>query len=244
MAESAPPVSHGDDRAQWRRQHLEKLRHDLAAFIGLEVRLEAAARRPQLRQIGASALGAGVAAVAVVTAFALVNVAAVLAIATLLPAWSAALILAGAWVIAACVAAAVLSTRTASLRTGLPGGPAPSPEALRAARDEAWRAVQSDLAELAPPLAERAVEVATPIAIKVAKQVNLASAGGIVEGVAGEAEAVEREVVEESEELFEAVAKEVPGAGIAGTVLDLALLPGRTGVRMVSTVFRRPPTGQ
>lgn len=243
MAESAPPASHGDDRAQWRRQHLEKLRHDLAAFIGLEVRFEAAARRPQLRQIGASALGAGVAAVAVVTAFALVNVAAVLAIATVLPAWSAALILAGAWIIAACVAAAVLTTHGTPLRNRVPGGPSLSPQALQAARDEAWRAVQADLAELAPPLAERAVEVATPFAIKVAEQVNLASAGAVVEGVAGEAEAIEREVVEESEELVEAIAKEVPGAGIAGTVWDLALLPGRTGVRMVSTVFKRPPNG-
>jgi len=68
-------------------------------------------------------------------------------------------------------------------------------------------------------------------------------ASDLADDLTDEVEDVGQEVVEESEEVIEELAEAVPGTNIANTVWDLALLPGRTGVRMVTTVLKRPPPG-
>ena len=62
-----------------------------------------------------------------------------------------------------------------------------------------------------------------------------------VEDVVDEVEDVGRQLIDESEVIVEELADDVPGASIVNTVWDLALLPGRTGLRMVTTVLKRPP---
>ena len=82
----------------------------------------------------------------------------------------------------------------------------------------------------------------TPIAAQLATRIATAAAGDVVEEVVDDAEGIGRELIDESEEIVEDLAEDVPGAGIANTVWDLALRPGRTGVRMVTTVLKRPPS--
>jgi len=239
-AEPEPP-SPDDETTGPRREELEKLRRDLTEFVRLEVRVAADARGPELRRAGIDALGGLAAVLALVAAFVLLNVAALLAIATVLPGWAAALILAGAWIVVAAITIAVLASHAAPLITRLRGDGDGSPAELRAGRDRAWQDVQADLAVLAPPLTERAIAIVAPIVARVAASMATDLAVDVVEDVADGVEDVGRELVEESEEVVEDLAKEIPGGTIPSTVWDLALLPGRTGVRMVTTVLKRPP---
>jgi hypothetical protein len=243
VADAEPePTSPDDETAGPRREDLEKLRRDLAEFVRLEVQIAAAAREPQLRRAGVDALGGLAAAVALVAAFVLVNVAALLAIATVLPGWAAALILAAGWIIVALVAGTLVASHARPLLARLRGDGPRSPEELQAARDRAWQDVQADIAVVAPPLTERAIAIAAPIAARVAMSMATDLAVDVAEDMAGEVEDVGRELVEESEEIVEDLAEEIPGGTTASTVWDLALLPGRTGIRMVTTVLKRPPS--
>ncbi len=244
MADAEPePESPNDDATGPTRQQLEKFRRDLAEFVRLETLLAATSRAPRLRRAGADALGVLAVVVALVAVFALVNVAILLAIATVLPAWAAALILAGAWLCVAGIKGAYLARRGAPVLAALRGDGSGAPTALITARDAAWQDLREDLESLGPPLADQAVAVAVPLAVRLATRMAAAAAGGAVEGVVVEVEDVGRDLVEESEEVVEELAEDVPGASIANTVWSLALLPGRTGVRMVATVLKRPPPG-
>jgi hypothetical protein len=48
-------------------------------------------------------------------------------------------------------------------------------------------------------------------------------------------------VLEATEEAVEDLVEQLPEGGVAGQVIDLVLLPGRLGVRVVTTAFRRSP---
>jgi len=226
------------------RAELEKFLRDLAEFVRVEVQVEAAARAPQLRRAGTAALGGLAGALALGAAFVFVNVALLLAIATVLPGWAAALILAGAWLVVAVIACAIAAARAAPVLARVRGDEAGSPERLQAARDRAWQDLQADIAALTPPLAERWVAMVAPIAARVAARMAIEMASDLAENATDEVDNIGHELVEESEEIVEELAEEVPGASIANTVWDLALLPGRTGVRMVTTVLKRPPSGE
>ncbi len=244
MADAEPedPEAEGESPGP-QRDELEKFRRDLAEFVRVEVQVAAAARAPQLRRARTAALGGLAGALALGAAIVFVNVAILLAIATVLPAWAAALILAGAWLVVAGVAARIAATRAAPLLARIRGDDAGSPDRLQAARDRAWQELQTDIAALTPPLAERTIAILAPIAAGVAARMAIEMANDVAESVADGVEDVGRDLVEESEEIVEELAEEVPGASIANSVWDLALLPGRTGVRMVTTVLKRPPSG-
>ena len=244
MADAESEPASPDGTAGPNREQLDKLRHDLAAFVRCEVQVVADARAPRLRRAGVDLLKGLVAAVALGTAVVLVNVAILLALALVLPAWAAALILAGVWLAVAAVTGAVVWGRAAPVIAARRGDAGPSAQELRTARDAAWRAVQEDLALLAPPVADRVAELVAPLAARVAMQMAADAAEGAVGEVVDEAESIGREVAHESEEIVEELADEVPGASVASTVWDLALLPGRTGVRMVTTVLKRPSSGE
>lgn len=241
MADAGPedPAPEGESTGP-QRDELEKFRRDLAEFVRVEVQVAAAARAPQLRRAGTAALSVLAGALAFGGAFVFVNVAMLLAIATVLPGWAAALILAGAWLVVAGVTAAIAAARAAPLLARIRGDESGSPDRLQAARDRAWQDLQTDIAALTPPLAERAIAIVAPIAARVAARMAIEMASELADDVTDEAEDVGRELVDESEEIVEELAKEVPGASIANSVWDLALLPGRTGVRMVTTVLKRP----
>ena len=244
MNDTAPePASPPDDTNEPTRDELAAFRRDLTECVRLEARLAAASHGPQLRRVGVDALGTLAVGLALIAAVALINVAILLALAIALPAWAAALILAAAWIVVAAVTAAVIAGHGASLGRLLRRGRSTSTDELHAARDRAWQAVQRDLERLAPPLTDRVIDVAVPIAARVAAQMEEDAAGDVVEDVVDDAEDVGRALIKESEEVVEELAEDVPGARIVNTVWDLALLPGRAGIRVVATVLKRPPSG-
>ncbi len=233
MADAESDPAAPDATAEPNREQLSKLRFDLTEFVRCEVELAADARTPQLRRAGVDLLNGLVAGVALGAAVVLANVAMLLALALVLPAWAAALVLAGVWLAVAAVTGVVVWRRAGPAIAARRGRARPSPQELRLARDAAWHAVQEDLERLAPPIADR-------FAARVATHMAADAAEAVVGEVVDEAESIGRE----SEEIVEELAEEVPGAGIASTVWDLALLPGRTGVRMVTTVLKRPSSDQ
>lgn len=238
MSDTAPDTAPARDAGtEPTRAQLAEFRLHLADCVRLEAQLAAASRAPRLRRGGVQALGAVAIGLALMTAFVLINLAILLALALALPAWTAALILAAAWIAVALVTAAVVARHGSPLGGVLRRRPAESADELRAARNLAWQTLQRDLQRMAPPSTDRAIDLATPIATELATRIATA----VVEDVVDDAEGIGRELIDESEEIVEDLAEDVPGAGIANTVWDLALLPGRTGVRMVTTVLKRPP---
>jgi hypothetical protein len=228
------------------RDQLEGLGRDVAELVRREAELAAASRGPQLRRVGVDILGAAAIALALLTAFALANAAVVLALATVVPAWAATLILAVAWLVVASAKAVFIARRGA--REGgtawwwRPGpGAGGSVDEMRAARDRARHAVHDDIAGLTPELSNRAIDAIVPIADEIAARMTPGVADELEHEAAGEVKTVGSELLEESEEIVESIAHEVPGASVMSQVWDVALLPGRTGVRMVTTVLRRPP---
>ena len=244
MADAEPDDQGGESESTGPQpDELEKFRRHLAEFVRVEVQVEAAARAPELRRTATAALGGLACALALGATLVFINVAVLLALATLVPGWAAALILAGAWLVVAGIAAAIAATQAAPLLARVRGDESGSPERLQAARDRAWQDLQADIAALTPPLAERAIAIIAPIAARVAARMAIEMASDLADDVTDEVEDVGHEMVEESEEMIEDLAEAVPAASIANAVRDLALLPGRTGVRMVTTVLKRPPPG-
>jgi hypothetical protein len=48
-------------------------------------------------------------------------------------------------------------------------------------------------------------------------------------------------LLEEADEMLDAVADNIPGAGAIGQVVDIVLFPGRLGLRIATTVLRGSP---
>jgi hypothetical protein len=57
-------------------------------------------------------------------------------------------------------------------------------------------------------------------------------AGDVVE--AGE------DILEASDEMVEAIAEELPGGGVVNQMWDVVLMPGRLGLKVATTVLKRP----
>lgn len=245
-----PPDSGSDQDLP---QELAALRREVTELVWRQTELTAAAHGSAIRRAGVDVLGPLAVAFALVAAVGLAIAAIVLAMATVLPAWAAALILAAVWVGIAGILALVIRQRaeagkgTAWWRV-LQMGDAGEVDETRAARDRAEQAARERLTYLAPRMSEQAVAIIVPIAAAAAARMASKVADEAVTviedvtvDVADDAVEIGRDLVAESEELAEDIAGEVPGAGVVSQIWGLALLPGRTGVRMVTTVLRRPP---
>jgi len=195
---------------------LEALARDLSALSVAETRLTALRHDPEVRRAARGVGVAVIAAVALGTAFALLNVAVVIGLASVIPAWAAALVLAGAWAVVGGVLAAVLLARTRHLHGGT------VPEAERS-RDEALLAVRDTLGRLGPAIAREIADAVVPFAGEVADD--------IVEAA--------DDFIDDVDDAVEALVEDVPGGGVVNLVWDVALLPGRVGVRVATTVLRR-----
>ena len=104
--------------------------------------------------------------------------------------------------------------------------PTPSIEERERARDDAAQQVRESLEQLAGGLADEAqarmVSAMTP------------SADEILE--TGE------DVLQASEELLDDMVESAPGGSVVGQVIDFALIPGRYGVRVATTVLKGGPS--
>jgi hypothetical protein len=170
----------------------------------------------------------------------------VLAVSSVLSPWAAALTLAAAWVAVAAlfvVAVWICGEHGQGLRwwRALTGGADEGSKQLRAARDLAEQAVRETFERLAPELSKETVVAVVPLASAVAAEVAGDVAAEVEGDGAGEVVDVGRDLLEGSEDLVERMVEDVPGGGIIDQVWNVVLMPRRAGIRIVTTVLRRPP---
>jgi Putative Actinobacterial Holin-X, holin superfamily III len=159
-----------------------------------------------------------VAAVALLAAFAFANVAAFVGLSSAMPAWLAALVLAGAWIAIGVLLGLTVFARVRRWRLSkvfLTSSEEVQGQ-LEQARDDAGEAVRATLEQLGPALS---IEIATAA---------IPSAGGIVEGV-----------LDVSDDAVEAIVEDLPAGSVVNQIWDVALIPGRFGLRIATTVLRR-----
>ena len=201
---------------------VEQLGRDLAQLGLYEAQLEAARNVPDVRRALRDGLGALIATAAILVAFAFANVAAYAGLATMLPPWQAALVLAGIWLVIGgllVLAVARRFQRSRLWKAVATSSPAAVAQ-LEESRDNAAGAVRDSLQRLGPAISIEIVAAAVP------------SAGGLAETV-----------LDFSDEAVEGLVEELPGGGAVNQIWDVALMPGRFGLRVATTVFRRDVMG-
>jgi len=217
-----------DEEAPTIAELLAQLGRDVSVLAFCEAQLAAFRNLPEVRRATSDIAGALVAGLAFLTAFAFANATALNALSTAMSSWLAALVLCALWLVVGSAFVIALMVRAGRF-TGwrwwrvFRGGPEESLEELERARDDAERAVRETLARLAP-----------------AMTVEIASASVSVAGdMTGDVVEAGGEMLESSSEAVEAIAEELPGGGVVNQMWDVVLMPGRFGVRVATTVFRR-----
>jgi hypothetical protein len=234
VAESVDEVSEEakDEEASSVTELLVRLGRDVSLLVFCETHLAAARNVPEVRRAARDIAGALVAGLAFLTAFVFANVALLYGLSTAVSPWLAALILFLVWLAVGSALAIALMVRAGHV-TGwkwwrvFSAGPEQSLEDLERARADAERAVRETLTELAPAIT---VEIASA---------SVAVAGDMADDVieAGE------DLLGSSEEIVEAIAEDIPGGGVVSQVWGVALMPGRFGIRVATTVLRRGDSG-
>jgi hypothetical protein len=204
---------------------LEQLSRELSELGKAEARLEAARNMPEVRRSARDVAGALLVAVAALTAFALLNVAAVDRLSNVLATWLAALVIATVWLaVAGLLLFGLMGRARRWLLWLLLKQPSTKDVAeLRRERDSAAEATRGTLELLGPALLIRIALAAVPEAGDVAS--------GVVE--AGD------NVLDASDEIVADFTEEIPGGGAVRQVWAVALMPGRLGIRVATTVLRR-----
>jgi len=180
--------------------------------------LAIANNRPALLRSARTAALATIAAVAGITAFALANWAAVDALGTTWNGWRAPLAIAFVWlVVAIVIAVAVLQRRAREV-------------AISA--DEAEERFRATLDELVDAVSHAAEQRIAGMLLPVA--------GGMVEAGEGMIEASDT-VLEAADEITDVLEERLPGGFIVNRAVDIALVPGRFGIRVARVVFRVGP---
>jgi hypothetical protein len=195
---------------------LEQLGRQMSALLFYEARLAASRHKDETRLAVGGAFGALVAALAFLTAFALANVAAVRALSSSLAAWLAPLVLAGAWAVLAAAIALVLRARAKRIRAW-------KVRDAEEARAEAAQAVRETLDQLAPVITKEIALAAVPMA------------GDMASGVIDAGE----EILDTADEILDDITDDIPGGGVVNQIWDVALMPGRLGIRVATTVLKR-----
>jgi hypothetical protein len=220
-----------DDRSL--TELLEQLGSALSDLAKCEAQLEAARNLPEVRRAAREIVRTLVAAISGLTAFAFVNVAVMKVLSKVLASWFAALVVAAVWAAVGGMLSLPLVGRAARwlLWIFLKTPPAAAMEDLERERDAAAKTARDTLEKLGPALATQIALAAVPQGGEVAGDV----AGGVVG--AGES------VLEVSDETVEVITDQIPGGGAVNQVWDVALMPGRLGIKVATTVLRRgrPP---
>jgi hypothetical protein len=221
-----------DEEAPSVTELLVRLGRDVTILVFCETHLAAAHNLPEVRRTARDLVGALGAGLALLTAFVFANVAAQHGLATAVSPWLAALILCLVWLAVGLALVIALMVRAGHV-TGwkwwrvFRAGPEASLEDLERARADAEQAVRETLTELAPAIT---VEIASA---------SVAVAGDMADDVVEAGE----NLLESSEEIVEAIAEDMPGGGVVSQVWGVALMPGRLGFRVATTVLRRGDSG-
>jgi hypothetical protein len=224
---TAPEV--GGETPEPVAEALERVGRDVSTLVVRELQLGAARNRPAVRRVLRDVAVALVVALAFLTAFALLNVAADRALSSVMPDWLAPLVLAGVWIaVGAALFLFVLrgGDRAAGVRRWwlvLAADQETSVEMAEQARDEAREAMRASLGSLVEALSSAAGEQLAQAATGVA--------GGVVD--AGE------DLLDLTDELSDAIEEAMPGGGLVNRAVDLALVPGRFAIRVSRTIFVR-----
>jgi len=218
-AEAADASVTGEDTGHSLTELTEQLGRELSALLYYESRLAVLQHRPEIRRKARDLAGAGLVVLGLLTAFVLANAAAVRALSGPLPDWLAPLLLAAAWVVVVVLLARFLRVRYAPGAMGV--------EEIEAARAGAGHAVRATLEQIAPVLSREIALAAVPIA----------------GDMADDAVEVAAELIENADEVVDAITDDVPGGGVVNQMWDVVLMPGRLGIRVATTVLRRGDSG-
>jgi hypothetical protein len=204
---------------------IEQLGRDLGELGVSEAQLEAARNMPEVRRAARDIVGTVVLALAALTGFALLNVAAVDGLSKAISTGLAALVLGAIWLaIAGVLLVAVMGrARHWLMWLLLKAPPNDALEELERERDAAGRAALDTLERIGPALAVQVALAAVP------------SAGDVADGVVEFSD----DLLEASDEIIEVVAEQVPGGGVVNQVWGVALRPGRFGIKVATMVFSR-----
>jgi Putative Actinobacterial Holin-X, holin superfamily III len=203
----------------------EELGRELSDLGKSEAQLEAARNMPEVRQSARDIAGALIVVLAALTAFAFLNVAALDGLSEVLATWVAALVLALVWTAIGGVLLLGLMGRARRWLAWLviKEPPRKAVDELERERDAAAEAARRTLELLGPALAIQIALAAMPNADDVADE--------IVE--AGDS------VLDASDEVVAEITQELPGGGAVRQVWAVALMPGRVGIKVATTVLRR-----
>ena len=216
----SPPDQDDDDDSLM--ELVERFGRESSALVLREAELAAARHGTDVRRAGRDATAAAIAAVALGTAFLLANWAAVRGLSGSLSGWRAPLLLAAVWLVVGIAVAALPLSRFRHLLSR----PTPSIEEREQARDAAAQRARGSLEQLGAGLADEVQ------ALMVSAMVQ--SADGMLE--TGE------DALEASGELLEDMVESAPGGSVVGQVIDFALIPGRYGIRVATTVLKGGPS--
>jgi hypothetical protein len=209
---------------------LEQLGRDLGELGVSEAQLEAARNMPEVRRAARDVTGTLIVVVTALTAFAFLNVAAMDGLSKVLATWIAALVLAAVWMIVAAVLLFGVMGRARRWVSWVVLKP-PSDAAvdeLERDRNAAGAAALSTLERVGPALAVQIALAAVP------------DAGDVASGVVEMGD----NVLEVSDEIIEVVTEQIPGGSVVNQVWDVALMPGRLGIKVATTVLRRGRPGE
>jgi hypothetical protein len=194
-----------------------------------EAQLVAARHTTELRRAAQDVAVALGIAIALLTAFALANWAAVNALSGPLPGWLAPLVLAAAWIVIGILLLVFVlnrGDRVFGWRQWRMLG-ADQEQKIRAreeAREEAEQGLRESLERLAGAVGDQAGVLVAAAVVPVAD--------GVID--AGEG------IIEEIDEITDNLGEAVPGGSVINWVADVALIPGRYGVRVARFALKRP----
>ena len=217
-----PERSDGDEPSL--AELAEQLGRDSSRLALHEAALSASRHVPELRRIAVGTAAVVAIVLAFLSAFALANWAAVEGLSSVLPGWLAALLVAAAWLVVGIVLVAIVRARLLRGSTGvwlrvLGDDRSAAVVELETSRDEAEQAVRATLDGLGVAMAAAAVDQLADAIVPLADDIG-------------------EELLEATEDVVEAIAENVPGAGAIGEFVEIVLIPGRFGLRVVTTLFR------
>lgn len=191
--------------------------------------LAAAQHQDDVRRAVRTTAGLATAAVALLTGFAFANVAAERALSSALSGWRAPLVLAGLWLVVGLVAAALVA-RWEPWLARLLHGTGEHREAVLAERQRAFDDAQSAMHE-----ALEALVAATAAAAQreIAAAVMPESIADVGEGLTDLGD----KALDMVDDGTDAIQERIPGGVVVNRAFDIALVPGRIGVRAARTVF-------
>jgi hypothetical protein len=229
---------------------LVELGRDVSVLVLCETQLAASRNMPEVRRVARDIAGALITVLAFLTAFVFANVAAMDGLTHVMAPWLAALVLCVVWLALGAALALALMVRAGHV-TGwkwwriFSDGREESLEDLERARAEAERAVRETLLRIAPAMTIEIASASISVAGDMAGDVVGAGAdmAGDVVGagadMAGDVVDAGAGLLEASDDIVESLTEDLPGGSVVNQMWDVVLVPGRLGVKVATTVFRR-----